>query len=179
MLHYLGARPLTIVNPRSNSAVRPADLRHFDSDFGRPASAAPASRGQRDEVPDGFYDARVEDATLGRTQNTGNPMLVWRLRILGPSAQGRCVTKMRVITQKTLPFLKEDLERLGLHLTRLSELHAHLHEMIDREVRISKKTNPARQWADISFTRERKGPASEPADSEAAWDAGIDDDAPF
>ncbi|MGC4051971.1 MAG: DUF669 domain-containing protein [Paludibaculum sp.] len=167
------------MNPRSNPDARPVDLRQFDSAFGRSERQEPAARPNQDEVPDGYYDTRVEDVTLSRTHTTGNPMLVWRLRILGPTCQGRCVTKMRVITQKTVPFLKEDLERLGLHLTRLSEVQNRMDEMIDREIRIQKKTNPARKWADIYFTRDRKGPASEPASSEAAWDAGIDDDVPF
>lgn len=167
------------MNPRSNSDARPVDLRQFDSAFGRSEKQEPAPRTNYEEVPDGYYDARVEDATLSRTHTTGNPMLVWRLRILGPSYQGRCVTKMRVITQKTVPFLKQDLERLGLHLTRLSEVQERMNEMIDREIRIQKKTDPARKWADINFVRERKNPGSEPADSESAWNAGIDDDIPF
>lgn len=167
------------MNPRSNSDTRPVDLRQFDSAFSRSEKQEPAARTNYDEVPDGFYDTRVEDVTLSRTHTTGNPMVVWRLRILGPTCQGRCVTKMRVITQKTVSFLKEDLERLGLHLTRLSEVQNRMDEMIDREIRIQKKSNPARKWADIYFLRERKGPASEAPDSEAAWDAGIDDDVPF
>ncbi|QOY84944.1 DUF669 domain-containing protein [Paludibaculum fermentans] len=167
------------MNPRSNPDSRPVDLRQFDSAFGRPEKQEPAARTSYEEVPDGFYEARVEDATLSRTHTTGNPMMVWRLRILGPTCQGRCVTKMRVITQKTLPFLKGDLERLGLHLTRLSEVQERMDEMIDREIRIQKKTDPARKWADINFVRERKNPGSEPADSESAWHAGIDDDIPF
>lgn len=167
------------MNPRSNQSPRGVDLRQFDSAFGRSEKQAPAARTSTQDVPDGFYDARVEEATLKRTQKTGNPMLMWRLRILGPSCQGRCVTKMRVITQKTLPYLKEDLQRLGLDLTRLSEVNARLHEMIDREIRIQKKTDPTRNWADINFVRERKGPANETPDSETAWEAGLDDDEPF
>ncbi|MGJ5820871.1 DUF669 domain-containing protein [Paludibaculum fermentans] len=169
------------MNPRSNEDSRPVDLRQFDSAFGRPEKQQqqPAARTSYEDVPDGFYDTRVEDATLSRTHTTGNPMMVWRLRILGPTCQGRCVTKMRVITQKTVAYLKQDLERLGLQLTRLSEVQGRMSEMIDREVRIQKKTNPARKWADVNFVRDRKGPASEPVDSEAAWEAGMDDDTPF
>ncbi|WP_321476630.1 DUF669 domain-containing protein [uncultured Paludibaculum sp.] len=167
------------MNPRHNTAPNTVDLRAYDSDFGRAHSKPAAERINRDEVPDGFYQTRVEDVTLSRTHNTGNPMLVWRLRILGPTSQGRSITKIRVITQKTLPYVKQDLQRLGLELSRLSEVQSRMNEMIDREVSVYKKTDTDRNWVDVSFVRKRKDPASEPAESETAWESGIDDDLPF
>lgn len=167
------------MNPRFNTAPEIVDLRQYDYEFGRAQTHPPVERTRHEEVPDGYYQARVEDVTLSRTANTGNPMLVWRLRILGPTSQGRCVTKSRVITKKTLAFVKEDLHRLGLDLTRLSEVQTHMKEMIDREVGIFKRTQPDRRWADVFFVRNRKGPDSEPAQSESAWDTGTDDDIPF
>jgi len=58
-------------------AVEAQDLARFDEQFralGSGDSAFP-------EVPDGNYDVLVEDAQLERSQSSGNPMLVWKLRI--------------------------------------------------------------------------------------------------
>lgn len=156
----------------------PVDLREFDDDFSRTESRAPSAEPGYEEVPDGIYETQVEDVTLGRTANTGNPMIVWKLRIQGPNCQGRTLSKVRVITPKTIPFVKEDLDRLDLQLDRLSDLNGRLHEMLDRPVRVFKKTNTERRWSDIFFLRARKPPHSE-GGSEEAWRTGTTDDLPF
>ena len=156
----------------------PVDLREFDDDFSRAESRTPSPEIGYDEVPDGIYEANVEDVTLGRTTNTGNPMIIWKLRIQGPNCQGRTLSKVRVITPKTIPFVKEDLDRLDMQLDRLSDLNGRLNEMLDRPVRVFKKTNSERRWSDIYFLRARKAPHSE-GSAEEAWRTGTTDDLPF
>lgn len=154
------------------------DLSRFDDEFARATPPGAASQPVYEDIPDGFYDASVESVDIGQTASTGNAMIVWRLRIQGPQCEGRAVTKVRVITQKTLGFVKRDLEHLGLALDRLSDLPGRRDEMIDREVRIYKKSNPERRWTEVFFVASRKGPASEGARS-SAWSTGTDDDLPF
>ncbi|MGQ9862848.1 MAG: DUF669 domain-containing protein [Thiobacillaceae bacterium] len=154
------------------------DLARFDDDFVSAAAAGSTAQTTYEDIPDGFYDACVESVDIGRTASTGNPMIVWRLRIRGPQCEGRTVTKVRVITQKTLSFVKRDLEQLGLVLDRLSELPARREEMIDREVRIYKKSNTERRWTEVYFVSTRKEPASEHSRN-SAWATGTDDDLPF
>jgi hypothetical protein len=154
------------------------DLSEFDDEFARAELRHPAEEAALEEIPDGIYEARIEDVNLSRATSTGNPMLIWRLRIHGPRFEGRTLTKVRVITQKTLSFLKEDLERLNLHLERLSELNQRMDEMLDRDVRVFKRTNPDRNWIEIYFLRSRKPPQSEHNSSEA-WSTGTTDDMPF
>lgn len=166
------------MNTKAVTDHPPVDLREFDDDFCRAESRAPSAESGYEEVPDGIYEANVEDVTLGRTTNTGNPMIVWKLRIQGPNCQGRTLSKVRVITPKTIPFVKEDLDRLDLQLERLSDLNGRLHEMLDRQVRVFKKTNTERRWSDIYFLRARKAPHSEGMD-DAAWRTGTTDDLPF
>jgi len=156
----------------------PIDLREFDADFARAESRPPTSEPGFEEIPDGIYDAQIEDVTLNRTSTTGNPMIVWKLRIQGPQCQGRALSKVRVITSKTVSFLKEDLDRLDIQMERLSEIYGRLDEMIDRPVRVFKKTNLERRWSDVYFLRARKGPQSESA-TEEAWRTGTTDDLPF
>ncbi len=154
------------------------DLARFDEDYAQAAAPGGDSQASYEDIPDGYYDASVEDVHLGQTASTGNPMIVWRLRIRGPQCEGRALTKVRIITQKTLGFLKRDLEHLDLRLDRLSELPARVGDMVDRDVRIFKKSNPERRWTDVYFVTSRKGPASEAA-GRANWLTGTDDDLPF
>ena len=132
------------------------DLSRFDDDYARLRSE---SGGGWDRVPDGSYETRVEDVRLATTPTTGNPMIVWRLRILGPAHHGGVLIKTRVITAKTLGQVKRDLETFGIQLERLSALEDHLREMEQREVTAIKKTQ-ADGWSDVLFVRRKAAAAS-------------------
>ncbi len=158
----------------------PVDLRDFDDEFARAQSRPPSAETAYEEIPDGVYETRIEDVTLNRTSSTGNPMIIWKLRIRGPQCEGRTLSKVRVITAKTVSFVKEDLDRLDMKLEKLSDLNGRLDEMVDREVRVFKRTNPERQWSEVYFLRGRKAPQSEQrAASPSPWKTGTDDDLPF
>lgn len=135
---------------RHNADV--VDLSSFDEEYAR-TTANSFSDAPGEEIPDGTYDVRVEDVSLTHTTSTGNPMLIWKLRILGPKCEGRCLTKVRVVTSKTLPYVKSDLVRLGLVLERFSDLPARLDEMVNNELSVFKRTQPDRGWVDIFITR--------------------------
>lgn len=107
-------------------------------------------------------------------------MVLWKLRILGPQCQGRSLTKVRVITSKTLGSLKRDLERLDVRLERLSELPARAGGMVDRSVKIFKKTNPERRWTEVNFLGLLEGAdaCGRPAAANG-WTEGVDDELPF
>lgn len=153
------------------------DLSVYDDEYSR-ASVPQASQAQPyDDIPDGTYEADIEDVSVARTATTGNPMVLWKLRIQGPQCQGRAVTKVRVITSKTLGFLKRDLERLDLHLDRLSDLPARTGEMVDRRVRIYKRTNPERRWTEVYFLGLAE--AGQGQHGPGAWTTGSDDELPF
>lgn len=155
-----------------DSIEQPIDLSAFDADYARAEVRSPDPLAA--SVPDGFYDVRIEEARLGRTARTNNPMIVWRLRILGPTHEGSSLSKTRVITQKTLPFLKEDLELLGICLERLSELEPHLERTVNQSLRISKKLS-ASGWTDIYFVK----PLAHAAAAGDGFPAGIEDNLPF
>ena len=156
------------------------DLSIYDEEYAQASTPFSPQDAPADEIPDGLYEADIEDVHLTRTATTGNPMILWRLHIRGPQCEGRAVTKVRVITSKTLGFLKRDLERLDLHLERLSELPARTAEMLERNVRIFKRTNPQRRWTEIYFLG-LVDPA-EPgrlSSGQNSWSAGTEDDLPF
>ncbi len=127
----------------------------------------PANEELYGDIPDGIYDTVIEDARLTETASSGRPVVVWTLRISGPQAVNRVVTKNRVITENTLAFLKEDLDKCRLTVARLSELPERLKELTGRAVPILKRTKDGR--ANIYFRWESRRPA----------DAGPADDIPF
>lgn len=160
----------------------PIDLSCFDDEFERAETRfgdAPA-----DPVPDGYYEVRVEEARLKRTPRTGNPMLVWKLRILGPQCRNSAITKTRIITAKTLGFVKEDLRILGIQLQRFSQLEDKLPEMNEKVVNVYKKASKE-GWSDVYFTRPRAAAAEAGADAangpdyERLFPSAINDDLPF
>jgi len=59
------------------------------------------------------------------------------------------VTKNRVITENTLQYLREDLDKCRLAVSRLSELPARLGELVGRPIGIEKRTKDGR--ANIYF----------------------------
>ncbi|HEY1184433.1 MAG TPA: DUF669 domain-containing protein [Bryobacteraceae bacterium] len=142
------------------------DLARFDEDW---TKAAAPSDGSHPDVPDGIYDAVIEDAQLTETVSTGRPIVVWKLRIRGPQAVDRVVTKNRVITENTLQYLREDLDKCRLAVARLSELPARLGELVGRPIGIEKRTKDGR--SNIYFRWQQAN----------RTDQGIitDDDVPF
>lgn len=131
------------------------DLSRFDEDYSRLAQESDGW----DPVPDGYYQTRVEDVRLATTQTTGNPMLIWRLRIAGPAHAGSVLTKTRIITAKTLGQVRRDLAYFGINLDRFSDLPEHLEAMVDREASVYKKTSSS-GWADVNLVRTRGASAA-------------------
>ncbi len=92
------------------------------------------------DIPDGTYNTIIEEARLTETVSTGRPMVIWKLRIVGPQSVNRVVTKSRVVTENTLVYLKEELEKCGLQVSRLSELPARLTELVNHPIDVQKST---------------------------------------
>ena len=112
------------------------DLRLLDEDYA--AAPRPAPR----LVPDGRYDVRVDHVELTTTRTSGRPVLVWRLRILGPQAQDRLLWKNSVLaTPDNLRWLKHDLCLCGLELERLSDLELHLPSLLGVELNVTKRSS--------------------------------------
>jgi len=113
------------------------DLAQFDDDF----AEAPLEERNFEPLPDGRYQVVVEKVELTRAQSSGNPMLKWTLRVLGPQHKGRLLWRNSVMaSRENLKWLKSDLHTCGLDLTRLSELPANLERLLDVKLEITKRT---------------------------------------
>ena len=113
------------------------DLALLDADF---AAAIPPP--SQSPVPDGRYHVQVEHVHIATARTSGRPVLIWRLRILGPASHGRLLWKNSVLaTPDSLRWLKHDLCLCGLDLRRLSDLAAHLVSLVDVELDVTKRTS--------------------------------------
>jgi hypothetical protein len=144
------------------TATKPnVDLSRFNDAYHREVEAPVFT-----PIPDGRYHVEVDDVELGETSTTGNPMLKWTLRISGGDHADRILFKRRVITDKTIRFLKTELKVCGLELTAFSDLPQHLQELKGLHLEVVKKTNG--EWVDVYFENRLEGPED-----------AADDDLPF
>jgi hypothetical protein len=70
------------------------------------------AKGAPDALPDGTYQASVHMVDLMET-STKKPMLAFQLKVAAGPHVGRLLFVNRVITDKTLPYVKQDLTTLG------------------------------------------------------------------
>jgi hypothetical protein len=119
-------------------------------------------------VPDGVYRVNVEDVSLGLSPASGNPTVKWMLRVLGPTQQRRVIYKWNGISERSLPFLIEELRCCGVSLNRFSDLEKHLPGLIGLELEIARKTKDGR--TNIYFNKLLSGKAEAEV---------TDDDLPF
>jgi hypothetical protein len=113
------------------------DLAHFDEEFAN----APIEEREFENVPDGKYRVAVDKVELTTAKSSGNAMLKWTLRILGPRYAGRLLWRHNVlVTRENVRWLKQDLHVCGLDLVKLSELREHLAQLLDVQLEVTKKT---------------------------------------
>ncbi|MBI1375183.1 MAG: DUF669 domain-containing protein [Phycisphaera sp.] len=131
----------------SHDAAQPgpgADLSAFDDDY------AEAEAPEFDEVPDGKYQVRVHTVKFARSQKN-DPMIKWDTVIISGQHAGRHIFKNSVITQSSLPFVKADLQTLGLKLEKFSELPNHLDALLDLTIGVTKRTKG--EYANVYFNK--------------------------
>lgn len=109
------------------------DLSAFDDDFD--AAAEP----EFDELADGKYQVRIDTAQVSKS-SAGDPMIKWELLVIAGSHEGRRIFKNSVITDRSLPFVKGDLKKVGLELKRLSELPGRIGETLDKILQVTLRT---------------------------------------
>ena len=117
-----------------------ADLAQYDELYQSAEGSAASSPRTETEIPDGEYSVVVEQVDFTRTQTTGNNMMVWKFRVREGAYAGQILRKNRVITERTIPWLKEELQKSGLKIERLSELPLNIGKLPGRELRVLKRT---------------------------------------
>lgn len=145
---------------------QPADLSAFDEDYEE--VEAPSY----DDVPDGKYQVRIDRVSVGESQ-AGDPMIKWNLLVISGQHSGRRIFKNAVVTHKSLPFVKGDLQKLGLKLPKFSELPNHLETLLDQTLEVTTRTKG--EYSNVYFNKRLDLPAgaagpgeSDPLDGEIA-----------
>ena len=147
------------------------DLSQFDDEFAN----APIEEREFDEVPDGKYQVQVDKVELTTAKSSGNAMLKWTLRILGPHYAGRLLWRNNVIaTRENVRWLKNDLHMCGLDLVKLSELHDHLPQLLDVQLEVTKRTRG--DSVNVYFNRRL---VLDEQGTRGAYGRAVPDDTPF
>jgi len=124
------------------------DLAQFDDDF----VTADVEEKDFEAVPDGKYQVKVDRVELTRSETSGNPMLKWALKILGPTHKGRLLWRNNVIASKdNVKWLKQDLYTCGLQIDKLSDLPGKLATLLDGGLEVTKRTK--NEFENIYFNR--------------------------
>ena len=124
------------------------DLAQFDDDF----VSANVEERDFEAVPDGKYQVKVDRVELTRSETSGNPMLKWALKILGPTHKGRLLWRNNVIASKdNVKWLKQDLYTCGLQMDKLSDLPGKLETLLDVGLEVTKRTK--NEFENIYFNR--------------------------
>ena len=124
------------------------DLAQFDDDF----VTADVEEKDFEAVPDGKYQVKVDRVELTRSETSGNPMLKWALKILGPTHKGRLLWRNNVIASKdNVKWLKQDIYTCGLQMDKLSDLPGKLETLLDVGIEVTKRTK--NEFENIYFNR--------------------------
>jgi len=148
------------------------DLAQFDDDF----VSADVEEKDFEAVPDGKYQVKVDRVELTRSETSGNPMLKWALKILGPTHKGRLLWRNNVIASKdNVKWLKQDLYTCGLQMDKLSDLPGKLETLLDVGLEVTKRTK--NEFENIYFNRRIVLSGEDAAAPSAGHD--VDDMIPF
>lgn len=148
------------------------DLTQFDDDF----VSADVEEKDFEAVPDGKYQVKVDRVELTRSETSGNPMLKWALKILGPTHKGRLLWRNNVIASKdNVKWLKQDLYTCGLQMDKLSDLPGKLETLLDVGLEVTKRTK--NEFENIYFNRRIVFSDEDAAALSAGHD--VDDIVPF
>ena len=121
--------------PIGDGVAEDLDLAQFDQEF------AEAEIEDFESVPDGKYHVKVEKVEFARAKSTGNPLLKWHLRIIGPEYANRLIWRnSMLLSAENIKWLKTDLHRCGVESTKLSDLPANLNRLRGITLEVTKRT---------------------------------------
>ncbi len=94
-----------------------------------------------EDVPDGRYQARIDDVYVHRSKNSSRLQIAWNLVITSGQYANRHLYRYTGLeTPDNLKFLKQDLFRCGLEVPKLSDLPRQLPKLRDYVIEVQVKT---------------------------------------
>ena len=98
----------------------------------------------KDLLPKGKYVGVILEAVHGYTKTTQNDCIKYTFKIKGGDHNGRNVFETKVITEKTIPWVKSELKNLNIEINRLDDLAIALEGLLGKEVDLYVTVSPAR-----------------------------------
>lgn len=103
-------------------------------------NTTPATQGEAPEIPDGTYKCEII-AMKVRLSKSGSPMIEYVLKIMdGPFANLR-MWKYSNIKPKAMPYIKADIEMLGIKLDKFADLEDRCFEAVGIQLEVKRETN--------------------------------------
>ena len=142
----------------------PFDFAALEQEF---TDAQPPETAENKDPPDGKYDTHVHKVEIKEAKNSGKPYVKWQLIIDGGPQNGRYLFRNNQMASKeNLAWLKKDLAVCGITLAKLADLESRLPELLDKRIKVTKKTRNADNYNvyfDKMITAEQKTAQPEPA----------------
>jgi len=142
---------MTTENDNAFAAKPPADNDGWDELAGLDDDYSKTEAADRSSIPDGKYQVKIIRATMARSKNTDAPMLKFDLVVISGKHAKRHIFKNSMLSHNSIPFLKADLETLGIKLPKFSDLPKHLDAMLDQTLEVTVKTNG--EYTNVYFDR--------------------------
>jgi len=122
------------------------DLEQYDDQFNE------AEEPEFEAIPDGKYQVVVDKAEITKAKTSGNPLLKWTLKILGPTNINRLLWNYHILNNPTgQSWLKKDLNLCEVHLNKLSDLPKKLEQLLDIKLEVTVRTRDDSQ--NVYFNR--------------------------
>ena len=116
-------------------AYEDVNLSEYDDQFNQ------AEEPGFDNIPDGKYQVNVKKAEITKAKTSGNPMLKWTLKIIGPTQINRLLWTYHVLNNSIgQSWLKKDLNLCDIHLNKLSDLPKNLENLLDVKLEVTVRT---------------------------------------
>ena len=100
----------------------------------------------------GIYDARLVSADIGYSEN-GNRQIEWLLEAGSDDEEIGTAATVSPLTEKSMPYLRKELETLGVFVADLDELHAILPSLVGSIVEIEVHDDPVEDYYRVDFLR--------------------------
>ena len=88
-------------------------------------------------IPDGKYNAKVEEARLEENKYTGEPQVTWKFQVIEGEYQGRYSYKSLQIDENKVSWLKQDFLKLGVGINSAGDIEEALEKVLDKCVEIA------------------------------------------
>ena len=155
------------LDPTLTGAADAVDLEAWNGAFKKSSTRVP--------IEDGTYQCRLTSLLPKSVGDEKKPTFEWQFEIVTGPCVGQTLYKTSWIGEKSMPFLKGDLERVGIKVAFLTEVPAAAMAVCGNyfEIKRSSRKNKSggKDWTDVNIVKPLNGPPAGAAPPEPGPDA--------